>query len=546
MLPGKQLTPADLLQMLRRRGWLLVLPPLVTVFGALIYASRVPNMYQSDMLIAIDPQRVPEGFVQSTVTLRTDVRMESISVQVLSRTNLERMVLSLDLYPAERNILPMEDVVIRMRESIEVEMERARAPARATDVPNAFHVRFTYPDANVAAQVTQQLGSLFVEQNAKDRGALARATNHFLETQLAEARERLVVQERRLEAFRERFGNELPTQMQMNLQASMSTQLQIQALVESMARDRDRKMLLERLHREAVEAPIVVSALSLQPSASSGAPPPGTPGLSTAPAEQQLAVARAMLANLELRFRPDHPDIIRSKRTIADLEVKAKAEAATLAANDPMAPEATPTNEAEQQRRERLVAMRAEIESLDRQLSFKEKEERRLRDEITEYRRRIEAVPGVESEWVSLTRDYETQQSAYKDLLSKSGAAKVAVDLEQQQIGEHFRIVDPAGVPVHPLKSMRGRINTIGLGLGLAIALGITALLEFRDASFRSDADVLEVLSLPVLASVPRIETTDEARRRRRRYVLWSVAGASSLAGIGYIAWALKLWNSVS
>jgi polysaccharide chain length determinant protein (PEP-CTERM system associated) len=541
MLPGKQITLSDIVRMVRRRAWLIVLPPLVTAFAALLYSSRVPNLYQSDMLVAIDPQRVPEGFVQSTVTLRTEIRMNAISVQVMSRTNLERMIESLNLYPEERKVLPMEDVVLLMRESINYEMERPRGPGREpNEAPNAFHVRFTYPDASVAAQVTQQLGSLFVEQNARDRGALATATNSFLETQLAEARERLEVQERRLESFRQKYGKELPTQLQTNLQASISTQMQIQNLVESMARDKDRKLLVESLHREAVNAPVFVPPGAAQPANGSAAAVPAT-----GTAAQQLAAARTLLGNLELRFRAEHPDVIRTRRLIAELEIKAKAEESAVADRTSTAP-AAPASEVENQRRERLSQMVAEIESLDRQIKFKEKEEQRLRGEVAEFQRRIEAVPGVESDWVALTRDYETQQAAYRDLLSKSGAAKVAVDLEQQQIGEHFRIVDPANVPVHPLPSIRMRINAMGLALGLVIGLGIVAFLELRDASFRSDDDVLEVLSLTVLAQVPRIETAAERRGRLRRNVVLSVAGAACLAGAGYVTWTLKLWQSLN
>lgn len=544
MLPGKQITPSEILQMLRRRIWVVVLPPIVASFVSLVYSSKIPNLYQSDMLVAIDPQRVPEGFVQSTVTLRADIRMDAVTVQVLSRTNLERLVEKLDLYPTERKIQPMEDVVGRMRDDIKIDLVVTRPGMQAYDIPNAFHVRFTYPDPNVAAQVAQQLGSLFVEQNARDRSALAKATNAFLETQLAEARQRLEVQERRLEAFRERYGKELPTQMQVNLQAGMSAQLQIQTLLESIARDRDRKLLLERLHREAAEAPVAATTISA-PSATGqvGVTPTGS-------AQQQLANARALLANLELRFKPEHPDVIRTKRLVSELDAKAKLEQAAIAersANTANAGAATtaPVDQTELQRRERLAQMVAEIESLDRQIAFKEKEEGRVRGEISEFQRRVEAVPGVESEWVALTRDYDTQQTEYKTLLAKSGAAKVAVDLEQQQIGEHFRIVDPAAVPVHPLKSMRGRINIVGFGAGLVIALGIAVFLEMRDMSFRSDADVLEVLSLPVLANVPRIETAADKRWRQRRTVLLSVAGAACLAGAGYVTWTLQLWNSL-
>jgi polysaccharide chain length determinant protein (PEP-CTERM system associated) len=530
MLPGKKLSTSDLLAMLRRRWWLITIPPLVTLLPALIYASRIPDLYQSDMLIAIDPQRVPDAFVRSTVTLGADVRMQAISVHVRSRTNLQAMIEAHHLYPEERRLMPMEDVVQKMSDNITVSMERSR-DQMGRDVPNAFHVQFTHPDPNVAARVTQQLGSLFVEQNSRDRGALANATNRFLDTQLAESRARLVEQEQRLEAFRQKHGKSLPTQMLANLQALQSTQLQVQSVVESIARDRDRKLLLERMLREAESTPVTIEPVAMAPAGS------GSPAVS-APPEQQLAAARALLASLQLKYRDDHPDVIRTKRVIATLEpqVKSAADGSPLSA----------MTQAQLQRRERLTQMAAEIESLDRQIAFRTGEEKRLRSEIDDYQRRVEAVPGLESEWISLTRDYDTQQLAYKELLSKSGAAKVAVDLEEQQIGEHFRIVDPATVPVRPLPSIRGRVNAIGLAVGLLFGLAVAALLEVMDTSYRSDADVIDVWSMPVLASIPYVETRRERRRRLGRAVALAGIGVIGAVGAGYLVWSLKLWNSIT
>src|SRR6185436_12877212 len=126
MLPGKKLTVQDIMRLLRRRAWLVVVPPLLTVFPALIYSSRIPNVYESDMLIAIDPQRVPDAFVRSTVTLGTDLRMEAISVKVRSRTNLQRMIDEFNLYPDQRQRMQMEDVVRLMNDSIKVTLEKGR------------------------------------------------------------------------------------------------------------------------------------------------------------------------------------------------------------------------------------------------------------------------------------------------------------------------------------------------------------------------------------------------------------------------------------
>ncbi|WP_291984366.1 GNVR domain-containing protein [Luteitalea sp.] len=489
------------------------------------------------MLIAIDPQRVPDSFVRTTVTLETDRRLDALQVQVLSRTNLLQLIEEFGLYPQEIEALPQEEVIAKMRESINVVRENARARAGQVPQPAAFRVRFVHTDPALAAKVTQRLGEIFVDQNIRDRGALAGATNRFLETQLADARTKLEVQEQRLEAFRQRHGQELPTQTQSNVQSLSSTQLQAQSLVESIARDRDRKQMLERLYREAASEPPPTPVAVAQ---AGSAPAVG------ATAQQQLAAARANLNGLETRYKPDHPDVVRARRQVAELEPKAAAEAQVAATREPntAAPSGVLTP-AELARRERLREMAAEIESLDRQIGFREAEERRVRGEIAEYQRRLEAVPGLESEWVKLTRDYDTMQAAYRELLTKSTAADLAANLEDQDIGERFRIVDPAQVPVRPVQSLRVRYNAGGLLAGLLIGLGLAALLEIRDRSFRTETDVLESLSLPVLATVPYIETAAEKARDRKRRLVVSVIGALCVAVAGYVAWNLKLWNSL-
>jgi polysaccharide chain length determinant protein (PEP-CTERM system associated) len=538
MLPGKKIGLTDILQALRRRVWLVTIPPMVTLFGALLYSSTLPDLYQSDMLIAIDPQGVPDSFVRSTVTLETDRRLDTLTVQVLSRTVLQELIEKFNLYAEERQQSPIEDVIGLMRKNVRIDLEIPRPRWGQAPQPTAFHVRFTHGDPHVATQVTQHLGQLFVEQNAKDRGNQAGATNRFLETQLAEARERLETQERRLEGFRERHGKALPSQMASNMQGLTSAQLQAQSLVESIARDRDRKQMLERLYRDAASDPAAPAASAATPTS------PG--GLPAASAAQQLAAARSSLSSLRMRYKPEHPDVARAERLVAELEPKAAAEELELAQRAATQTETgNPTPTMDPIRRENLRQMRAEIESLDRQIAFKESDERRVRAEVAEYQGRLEAVPGLESEWVALTRDYDTQQQAYKDLLAKSSAAQVAANLEEQDIGERFRIVDPATVPVHPLPAVRARINAGGLVLGLLLGLGLALLLEVRDSSFRTDADVIDVLSIPVLTMVPRIITAEEIKTRHRRRVVLSVAGMTCVALAGYVTFTLKLWKSL-
>jgi polysaccharide chain length determinant protein (PEP-CTERM system associated) len=539
MIPGKRYTPNDLLAIVNRYKWLLVCPPVIGLFVALLVSARLPNTYESDMLISIVPQRVPESFVQSTVTLRIEERLDAITQQAKSRTVLEDLINEFDLYPDERTALPLDDVINRMRQAVAVELEAPRRGPRGPEPAHAFHVKFSYFDPEVAARVTQRIGSLFVDRNALERGALAEATNAFLESQLKEARQKLEAHEHKMEAFRRSHGNELPTQQGSNLQVVQNTQMQIQAMIEATARDRDRRLMLERLYNEVRTEPIIVQ----QPAPNQA--PEATPAISGGSTQQQLDAARANYERLSLRLRAEHPDMARARRTISELEARVAAEKAAPAPETPSSLPAPVTTE-DVARRDRLRDMRAEMESLDRQLAFKESEIENLRTKMGEYQRRVEAVPGLESEWTALSRDYDTLTQTYRNLLQKSEASRVAVDLEERQIGEQFRVLDPARVPVHPTGPFRIRITAIGLGAGFALGVGLAALLALRDSSFRSESDVFQSLSLPVLARVPLVEGEREIRSRVRRRWLTSSVVTASLAVAGYVVWTMKLWKFVA
>ena len=528
MLPGRQYTPFYILSLAWRRRWLIVMPLVAGTMAGLIVSAHLPDVYQSDMLIQVVPQRIPDSFVRPTVTIKTEDRIEAVTQQVKSRTQLEQIISEFGLYAQERARFPMEDVVELMRANIATELVR---PSR-NEPAEAFHVRFTYGDPALATKVTQRLGALYIDRNARERGHLAEATDAFLEGKLNDARVQLEAQERRLEEFRERNAGRLPSQTEFNMQSIQSASSQAQALVESIARDRDRKLMLERLYNDAQAEPIVVApatGATAEAAAASATP------------QQQLEMARQTLARLRLRLKAEHPDVVRLTRTIAELEAKA----AEAAASPAEAPPVVALSPAETARRDRLQGMRAEIESLDRQIAFKEAEERRQRAQIAEHQQRIEAVPGVESEWVALTRDYETLNAAYRALLTKSQDAKVARDMEKDQIGEQFRVLDPARVPVRPIGPNRVQVNGIAVGLGLVLGLGLVGLLELRDSSFRSETDVFQALALPVLALVPLVQSDRERARARRRQ--WLATGAITvfLSASGYVFWAMKLWKHV-
>lgn len=543
MLPGRKLTIESMLKVLRRRKWLALGPLFVGVIGGLLYSRSRPSLYRSDAVVQVVPQRIPDTYVESTVTARVEDRLSSIAQQVLSRTQLEAVIVEFDLYPVERRSKPMEDVFEMMLERVAVVpvVDEGRRATRQNGA-DSFRISFDYYDPRIARDVVGKLASFFIDRNAKERGSQAEQTSAFLEAQLADARARLETQEQKLKTFRERNAGRLPTQTQTNMQGIQNTQLALQATVESLARDRDRKLVLERLYTDASADPPTNAAAPDTSAAGGGrGAPPVLPANATP--RQKLEAMRGVLAQIETRLSPKHPDVVRTKRVIAELEREVAAGVGEPVSDSGEDRVLTPE---EIRRRDRLREMPAEIESLDRQIAFKEGEERRLRGDVARYQSLLEAVPGTESEWVALTRDYDTLQASYRELLSKSENSKMAANLEQRQIGEQFRILDPPRVPLKPESPNRIRINGLGMVAGLGLGLLLVGFAESRDASMRTQADVLGAIDLPVLVLVPYVSTENDRRRLRRSRWITSAALVMASGMTAALFWFLQLWKFIA
>src|SRR5207244_11436075 len=147
--------------------------------------------------------------------------------------------------------------------------------------------------------------------------------------------------------------------------------------------------------------------------------------------------------------KPETPDIPRAKRAIQELERKVASEAQQRRASTPAPP--SRVTAAELAQRNRVREIEREVENLDRQIAEKQADQQRVIAAIAMYQHRIGAVPTHESELTELMRDYDTLRDSYKSLLTRKEESRTAADLERRQIGEQFKILDPAREPETPV-----------------------------------------------------------------------------------------------
>jgi len=94
-----------------------------------------------------------------------------------------------------------------------------------------------------------------------------------------------------------------------------------------------------------------------------------------------------------------------------------------------------------------------------------------------------------EKKYTMLVLEHEIEKKSYTDLLSKlsgaQGAAKLAKDAEDQQLGEQMRLLNPASLPDAPEFPNRLLFAVGGLIAALVFGIGLALWLRYRPATVR-------------------------------------------------------------
>lgn len=504
----------DYIEILYRRKWMMLIPIFIgTVAGALISYS-LPVFYRSTTLILVEQQQVPESYVQPTDMTPIGRRLNTINQQIMSRSNLEKIIKEHNLYKDDNLNQPLnplnwlgikkgglstnEEIVEQMKKDIEVKVigdgsngsERERGGG-------AFSISYIGKDPYITMQVTNAIASLFIEENLKIREQYAEGTSEFLVSEMEKAKKELEAQENALRKFREEYMGRLPDQLDANLRTLDRLQMEFQSVIDSLKTAEDRKIFLEQQLNLLKTEQTPLSAAT----PSSPTPP--------SPMKVELDRLKSELAALLSVYKENYPDVIIAKKRIKEIEGQMAA-----AKDNDKKNENTPVPE--QQLSPRIMEIHSNLSTIKSQIVSLKQREAEIRKEINKYERRVESTPGNEQKLVDLRRDYDISLKNYQTLLEKKLSARLAENLEKRQKSEKFRIVDPANLPEKPYKSNRLRITSMGFLAGAGIGIGLIFLFEFLNPAFRRSEDFADVLNHPVLAIIPVFseKPADMAKKR--------------------------------
>ncbi len=518
----------------------------VIVFITVSIAFLLPAVYKSSSTILIEQQEIPPELVMSTVTSYAAERIQTIQARVMSRTNLLKIIDKFKLYEDERKFETTEEIIARMQEDASLDIISAEVVDPRTGRPSAATIAFTLAfkgeSPSTVQRVTNELTTLYLNENLTSRTQKASETSIFFKEETERLGKQIDNLESKLATFKQKHADALPELQQLNLSILQRKETEL-ATIDATLRTLDEKSFYLNGQLAQID--------------------PGNPAVPGS--ADRLKILLAEYASVRSKYSNEHPDIVRLKSEIESLE-KDTGKSNNVEA---IADELKSLNGELAQKRQMytgdhpdVVSLQEKIRALNEELAaikiqpvdehYKEQPDNPLyitiksqvagvkseikslkiqREEvlekITELEQLLYAAPQVEREYLILRRDYENAVARYQETKAKQMQADVAKQLEAESKGEKFTLIDPAALPEKPVSPNRPAIIFLGFILALGSGLGFAIVADAISGTVRGARSIQRSLGALPLSIIPyemNLQDRVKSKRIKKRVVILFVA----------------------
>lgn len=491
-----------------QRRWIgLAVAWLTAIIGAII-VFRLPDKYEASARVYVDTQSLLQPLMAGmAITPDAGQQVALLSRILLTRPNIERIVRKSDLDTAAGKNAP--DLVDETLGALTI----GRAGG-----DNIYTIAFRYPDGRKARDVVQAALSTFIEQSLGRTRSGTDSARKFVDDQIKDYENKLRESEAKMQAFRLRYmgllgssGRDYVTQMGSIAEQIKDTRVELR--VAEQTRDGIRKQLDE------------------QTKAGPGVQGRRPTAIAVPELDSRINEQRRQLDELLRKYTDQHPDVVSTKRLIAQLqedrkreiEARSKAiegEAGSPYSGDPVA----------QQLKVALNDAEANVTTTRARLA--EYEAR-----YNQFKGSAESLPKIDMEFTQLNRDYGIMKRQYEALVSRRETASLTGKLEDAGVAE-FRIIDPPRVTPNPVAPNRALLLGGLVVISLLAGLATSWLVSQIRPTFHDGRSLRDIAQRPLIGMVS-ILPTHSLRALRRRSALLFASGVSGLVASYGAAFAL-------
>ena len=229
-LNNESISLSEYLQILKRRKFYFFVPAIAIAVTSLLVALSWPATYLSTTTIMVEDQEIPDDVILPTGKGRSAQRIPVIQQQLLTTARIEGIIKKLDLYP-ELQDLSSSKLAEIFRSNVLVELVDSEVTdpdsGHSSETTIAFIMGFFGDDPETSHKVTEELTTLFLEENLRSRSATVSSVSEFFAEEVEAVAKELSRREAELAAFKEANAGALPEFYQYNLSVLERTEGQI-------------------------------------------------------------------------------------------------------------------------------------------------------------------------------------------------------------------------------------------------------------------------------------------------------------------------------
>jgi len=500
----------QLLQYLRaiwlRRFWGLAAAWLVAVVGIPI-AMLIPNQYEATARVFVDTESVLKPLMAGlAVQPNTEQQVKILADTLMSRPNVEKLVLLADL---DHTVTGERD-----RNKLLDQLTRAVKLTGSTR-DNLFSLSYRDTDPVRAKRIVDGLLSMFVESGLSNKRLDTEKALVFLDAQIKDYEAILSRAEERLKQFKLQNLDHLASGEDMVGNMLVLDGDIEKARTELRAAEQRRDALRRQL---AGEDPLLVADRSERAAGQiAGADP-------LADLDSRADALRRNLDELLRKYTDQHPDVVGTRRILADLEKQREAMLEEIRRGGGVSARGVGRREPNLVYQQLKVAL-AEAEANVAALAARHSD---LESRYNRMRVAAKLRPEFEAELAQLNRDYQIQKANFEQLVQRREQAKLTGQMGKSG-GVDFRVIDPPRVSSKPVAPNRLRLIAAALVLSLGAGVAASFMVSQAFPTVATARDLRTVAQTSVLGSVSYRPTPVMLRRRRRK----NYAFAAGVTGLG-------------
>ena len=472
-------------------AWLIVIVGAVSVY-------LMPDQYEASARVYVDTQSVLKPLMSGlTVEPNLDQQIAMMSRTLISRPNIEKVVGMSDLNLVSKTSEQTESQIDYLTRTIDL---------RSSGGLNLYTIAFRNSNPDTARKVVQSLLTIFVESNLGNKRKDSDTARRFIDDQIKSYEQKLTQAENALKEFKinnlstmQGNGKDYFTQMSEAGNELATARLSLEEA------ENGRTALRRQM---AGEDTVLLGGASEAQNVA-------VPEIDT-----RIAALKHNLDEMRLRFTDAYPDIISTKRIIAELESQKKAEVAAMVKASPTR-SPLGSNPVYQQLQVQLAQAESDVASLQTRVANYEARYNKLKAAANN-------VPKIEADLQQLNRDYEVNKANYEKLISRRESAQMSSDMDASAGLVEFRVIDPPRVSQRPVAPNRVLLVSMVFLGALAGGMGVAFLMGQIRPTFSDRKALREISGLPILGTVTMIWTDGQVRQRRRK-LTWFVAGSAGL-----------------